>query len=74
MKTELQTIKDRKEKESVKNWNNHMKKIGMYPQAKMIILVTCGLCGEEINEKAFVRHIKNKHFDEYYKIVMKLYP
>ncbi len=56
---------------SVKKWNNQAKSMGLFPLLKMIEVRDCLICGEQVNVMSLTKHLKNKHFDEYYKIVME---
>jgi hypothetical protein len=55
---------------NIKDWNDQARRMGLFPLLKMIEVRTCLICGEDVNVKSLTKHLKNKHFDEYYKIVM----
>ncbi len=58
---------------SVKKWNDQAKRMGLFPLLKMVEVRDCSLCGEDVNVRNLTKHFKNKHFDEYYRLVMEVY-
>lgn len=57
---------------TLKECNDYIKSIGLYPLGKMIEVTDCKICGEQVNVRNLMKHLKNKHFDIFYKIVMGL--